>query len=177
MKKGKKLMALLLAAVAAVSMAACGGDSGKKNENVDYNIMGNYVYQNEDGGNTDADGAEWYLFIDSETKFHLVGIKKYDNAIQSIRIDEGQIVSVSGYQIDCGFTPYSMFTQYIHHGVSDEATLETVKSITQQAVSDYQDKTGDEFFQIQLDRTSNDMQSSGTFSVLGDITLGWGAWQ
>ena len=46
MKKGKKLMALLLAAVAAVSMTACGGDSGKKNENVDYNIMGNYVYQN-----------------------------------------------------------------------------------------------------------------------------------
>lgn len=114
MKKGKKLTALLLAAVAAVSLAACGGDSGKKNENVDYNIMGNYVYRNEEGGNTDAEGAEWYLFIDSETKFHLVGIKKYDNAIQSVRIDEGQVVSVSGYQIDCGFTPYSMFTKYIH---------------------------------------------------------------
>ena len=88
---------------------------------------GNYIYENEDGGNTDANGVTWYLMVDSETKFHIVGVKPYADAAPSLRIDEGQVVSVNGYTLDCNFSPYSSFTQYMQHSQNDEATTETVK--------------------------------------------------
>ena len=181
MKNSKKGIAALLIMVMTFVLAACGnskGSSGNSDEDVEYAIIGNYVYQNADGGNTDEDGVAWYLYIDAETKFHLVGVKNYENAAPSIRIDEGQVVSVNGYSLDCAFVPYQMFTQYLHHGSADEEITSTVKSITQETISEYIDKTGDEFFTIQLNRTSNDVLNSGTFSVSGEgISLGWGSWQ
>ncbi len=177
MKRAKRIVAALLAGAMALAMAGCGSKSNASNENVDYAIIGNYVYESEDGSNVDANGVTWYLYIDAETKFHIVGIKQYDDAAPSIRIDEGQVVSVNGYTLDCNFTPYSAFTQYLQHGQNDEATTETVKSISQEAITAYQDKTGDEFFQIELNRTSNDATNSGTFKVLNNVDLGWGSWQ
>lgn len=177
MKRTKQFAAALLAGVMVFAMAGCGSNGGGAKEDVEYSVMGNFIYENEEGGNTDANGVTWYLQIDSETKFHLVGVKPYEDAAASLRIDEGQVVSVNGYTLDCNFTPYSTFTQYLHHGQVDEETTEIVKTISQEAITAYQDKTGDEFFQIELNRTSNDKLNSGTFKVLNDIDLGWGSWQ
>ena len=177
MRKTKRFLATLLAGIMVVAMAGCGSKSGGNKEDVTYSIQGNYIYENEDGGNTDANGVTWYLMVDSETKFHIVGVKPYADAAPSLRIDEGQVISVNGYTLDCNFSPYSSFTQYMQHSQNDEATTETVKSISKEAIDEYMDKTGDEFFQIELNRTSNDNMASGTFKLLNDVDLGWGAWQ
>lgn len=191
-KAAKKFMTLLLAVIMMFAVTACSsggsndnsGDSSDASdtndtaqEEVEYSVFGNYTYANEDGENLDADGASWYLFIDSETKFHLVGIKNDENLPQSVRIDEGQVVSVNGYTLNCGFTPYQMFTSYINHGSIDDSITEKVVSEQGEKISAYIDSTGDEFFQITLNRTSNDDMNAGTFTVEGDITLGWGVWQ
>lgn len=192
-KSTKKFMTLLLAGIMMLSVTACsGGGSGDSSDNgggsddaagtetaeeVEYSIFGNYTYANEDGENLDADGASWYLFIDSESKFHIVGIKNDESLPQSVRIDEGQVVNASGYTLSCAFTPYQMFTTYINHGSIDDSVTEKVVEEQGEVISDYIDSTGDEFFQITLNRTSNDDMNAGTFTVEGDITLGWGAWQ
>ena len=93
MRKTKRFLATLLAGIMVVAMAGCGSKSGGNKEDVTYSIQGNYIYENEDGGNTDANGVTWYLMVDSETKFHIVGVKPYADAAPSLRIDEGQVVS------------------------------------------------------------------------------------
>ena len=195
-KTTKKVITLLLAVIMMLSLAACSGSSSTSDasgeevsdensdtsseepaEEVEYSIYGNYTYANEEGENLDEEGASWFLFIDSETKFHLVGIKYDDSLPQSVRIDEGQVTNASGYTLSCAFTPYQMFTQYINHGTIDDSITETVVEQQGEVISEYIDSTGDEFFQITLNRTSNDDMNAGTFTVEGDITLGWGVWQ
>lgn len=63
MRKTKRFLATLLAGIMVVAMAGCGSKSGGNKEDVTYSIQGNYIYENEDGGNTDANGVTWYLMV------------------------------------------------------------------------------------------------------------------
>jgi len=168
---------LLLVMVAGCSNApAKEAEANAPAEEVEYQLPGNYVYVSEDGSSIDANGATWRLYIDSETKFHLVGVKAYEDNTASVRMDEGQVIYADQYLINCGFTPYMMFSKFVFHGnVNDEATAAALAT-QEEAINAYGDKTGNEFFQLQINRTSNDPLNSGTFSIVGDVDLSWGTW-
>lgn len=183
-KRMNVVLAVLIAALMCFSGCSSKENGSKADFEWDQTYVGNYVFE-ENGSNLDADGARFTLYVEGE-KFFYVGVKPYENGLPSVMFAEGPATVVGDGVLQCKFVVYcpNSIMYYEHYdfkvrrdetdGDAEEKFIANVQS----KVDAFQNaNNGQEYFEIQLNVTSNDPLNRGTFSVKSEgITLGWDGW-
>ncbi|MFA6861581.1 MAG: hypothetical protein WCR56_04300 [Bacilli bacterium] len=158
-----------------LGLVSCGGTVYVKQQEIALgsSVLGNWGYQNAEGGNKTTNGAEVSVYVDSETKFHFTIGKQYKDYAESFFTFEGQITGVEKGVASC-FPVFMNF--YSNHGaVSEDAT-----AAAKAQYSTYRTGLGDIFggetqFQMTFHRLSADVMDNGFITIDNadfDITFG-----
>lgn len=187
MKKRRIIALLAIMVMIVMSFSGCGskGDGNAADFDWDQTYVGNYVFE-DNGSNLDADGARFTLYVTDE-KFFYVGVKPYEDNLSSVMFAEGPSTITGDGVLQCLFVVYcpNSLMYYENYdfkvrrdgtdGNAEEKFIENVQS----KIDEFQNANGgQEYFEIQLNVTSNDPLNRGTFSVISEgVTLGWDSWE